>query len=126
MHARSLFLSLTHILYTLSLKCVLCCIFLRTVAAQLQESVRMNRVHIRMLRRAANKKKGGAFEAPGAAAHRRPPPPAALKARRGSAPLPPGWEELRDDASGDAYYSNTALGVTSWDRPVDKSAIPIL
>lgn len=32
-------------------------------------------------------------------------------------PLPPGWEEARDPASGHVYFANRATGETSWVRP---------
>ena len=31
--------------------------------------------------------------------------------------LPEGWEELRDDGSGDVYYLNNETGETQWSRP---------
>jgi len=33
------------------------------------------------------------------------------------APLPPGWEQFQDDATGEFYYVNAGRGVTQWDRP---------
>ena len=32
-------------------------------------------------------------------------------------PLPPGWEEAVDAASGNVYYQNHASKITQWDRP---------
>ena len=37
------------------------------------------------------------------------------------APLPPGWMELKDEASGRSYYVNQADNTTTWERPVSTS-----
>mmetsp|Transcript_17286 Transcript_17286/g.27732 ORF Transcript_17286/g.27732 Transcript_17286/m.27732 type:complete len:123 (-) Transcript_17286:3-371(-) len=36
----------------------------------------------------------------------------------GAAPLPPGWQEAVDPASGKTYYMNHISKETAWDRPV--------
>ena len=35
-----------------------------------------------------------------------------------AAGLPPGWEELVDDDSGELYWHNQNTGETTWERPV--------
>ena len=41
-----------------------------------------------------------------------------------STPLPAGWIEQIDSATGSPYYVNTATKQSSWDRPVATSSIP--
>mmetsp|Transcript_18152 Transcript_18152/g.36601 ORF Transcript_18152/g.36601 Transcript_18152/m.36601 type:complete len:99 (-) Transcript_18152:462-758(-) len=43
-----------------------------------------------------------------------PPPPAAPPP--GSA-LPPGWQAVKDQNSGQVYYYNSQTGATSWNNP---------
>ena len=45
-----------------------------------------------------------------------PPPPPAFE--EPAAGLPPGWEELVDDDSGELYWHNQNTGETTWERPV--------
>ncbi|KAL7578391.1 hypothetical protein ACA910_012791 [Epithemia clementina (nom. ined.)] len=40
-------------------------------------------------------------------------------------PLPPGWSEYFDQASGQPYYHNMNDGTTTWDRPVADSTDPV-
>ena len=40
-----------------------------------------------------------------------------MKTVEEEAPLPKGWAETVDEASGDVYYYNETTGVTSWKRP---------
>ena len=54
---------------------------------------------------------------PNAAAGAIPRPPSGWAAIPAGAALPPGWEELIDDDSGDTYYHHIASGATSWERP---------
>ena len=54
---------------------------------------------------------------PNAAADAKPRPPSGWAAIPVMAGLPPGWEELIDDGSGDTYYHHIASGATSWERP---------
>lgn len=46
--------------------------------------------------------------------------------RRSLSPLPVGWEETKDPASGKTYYFHRASGRTTWDRPrhETKSSLP--
>ena len=44
-----------------------------------------------------------------------PPPPPAFE--EPAAGLPPGWEELVDDGSGELYWHNQNTGETTWERP---------
>ena len=37
-----------------------------------------------------------------------------------NAPLPDGWSECYDEASGQEYYYNTASNETSWEHPLDQ------
>ena len=54
---------------------------------------------------------------PNAAAGAIPRPPSGWAAIPAGAALPPGWEELIDDDSGDTYYHHIVSGATSWERP---------
>ena len=38
--------------------------------------------------------------------------------QRHTAPLPPGWEQFVDDATGEFYYVHAGRGLTQWDRPL--------
>ena len=38
-------------------------------------------------------------------------------------PLPEGWQEVRDPASGGVYYYNASNGASSWERPEYSSAM---
>eukprot|EP00854_Cymbomonas_tetramitiformis_P003516 gene3516-4420_t len=55
-----------------------------------------------------------------------PPAPTSTEPEKSAAPakpkgpaLPPGWEELVEEESGDTYYFHEASNVTTWDRPED-------
>jgi hypothetical protein len=49
-----------------------------------------------------------------------PPAAASLNASMGSplgGALPLGWEEFKDEATGEAYYFHAVRGQTTWERP---------
>jgi hypothetical protein len=51
-------------------------------------------------------------------AAKKPPPPAAPQvAKASSTSLPPGWQELTCEESGQQYFYNEAKAISSWDRP---------
>lgn len=50
-----------------------------------------------------------------------PPPAPGQPGYVAPAPLPLGWTEEKDEASGQAYFYNTETGETSWVRPSAKS-----
>lgn len=50
-----------------------------------------------------------------------PPPPPQQQLRE---PLPPGWSEHYDPASGRPFYANDATQETKWDRPAPYAVLP--
>ena len=45
--------------------------------------------------------------------------------QRGSAPLPPGWEERFDPSTGRKYYFNSITRMITWTRPRNQEAPPL-
>ena len=41
--------------------------------------------------------------------------------RKGNRPLPEGWQEMKDVATGTVYYYNGVTGATSWGRPTGEA-----
>lgn len=46
-----------------------------------------------------------------------PPPQPGEEGYSAPVPLPEGWEEQKDAATGQAYFFNAATGESSWVRP---------
>eukprot|EP01052_Picozoa_sp_SAG31_P043927 SAG31_NODE_7481_length_1678_cov_4.905636_1_plen_81_part_10 len=44
----------------------------------------------------------------------------AIVAENMNAPLPDGWSECYDEASGQEYYYNRSSSETSWEHPLDQ------